>query len=245
MDDGDFYLTAPSNASLDVFPDNTLTSFKIRTVKPIDLAKYQVALTEIQYPYSWFNVRNASMQIKFPSSAVRDMEIADGKYESIEELVSTIQKSLQSAARVSDAITISWDKRKMKTIVNIRLDGYQLTFSPQLQRILGFKVPLLIKGLTISEYHTDINEGMTAIYIYSNIVRNQLVGDAMVPLLRVVPIRGTSDDVIRSEEFQHPRYLNTNKETTSVLEFYLRRDNGERVLFVFGKVILTLHFRRV
>jgi hypothetical protein len=76
MDDGDFYLTAPSNASLDVFPDNTLTSFKIRTVKPIDLAKYQVALTEIQYPYSWFNVRNASMQIKFPSSAVRDMEIA-------------------------------------------------------------------------------------------------------------------------------------------------------------------------
>ena len=77
-----------------------------------------------------------------------------------------------------------------------------------------------------SEYHTDIDEGMSAIYVYSSIVQNQLVGDSLVPLLRVVPIRGRSDELYRSEEFLHPYYLPTVNETTSELGFDLRRDDG-------------------
>ena len=85
---------------------------------------------------------------------------------------------------------------------------------------------------------------MAAIYVYSSIVQNQLVGDSLVPLLRVVPIRGARDELYRSEEFLHPYHLPTVNETTAELRFYLRRDDGTPISFKTGKVVLTLHFRR-
>jgi len=45
-----FYVTLFSNASKEVFPDNTLTAFTVHLAHPIDLgADWEVGLTELSY----------------------------------------------------------------------------------------------------------------------------------------------------------------------------------------------------
>ena len=53
-----FYLTLPSNSSMDYFPDNTLTHFTTRLPQMIDLdGSWEIGLAEIQYPHSWHNIK--------------------------------------------------------------------------------------------------------------------------------------------------------------------------------------------
>ena len=53
-----FYLTLPSNNSMDYFPDNTLTHFTTRLPQMKDLDRsWEIGLAEIQYPYSWYNIK--------------------------------------------------------------------------------------------------------------------------------------------------------------------------------------------
>ena len=52
-----FYLMLPSDASMNVFPNNTLSSYITRLPRPIELpGRWEVGLVEIQYPHTWFNV---------------------------------------------------------------------------------------------------------------------------------------------------------------------------------------------
>ena len=53
----DFYLTLPSNSSMDYFPDNTMTRYTTKLPKRIQLeGDWEVGLAEIQYTRLWFNI---------------------------------------------------------------------------------------------------------------------------------------------------------------------------------------------
>ena len=48
----------PSNSSLDKFPNNTLTEYRVGLPQTINLeGDWEVALTEVHYPQSWNNVQ--------------------------------------------------------------------------------------------------------------------------------------------------------------------------------------------
>ena len=52
MSDQGFYLPCPSNASMDIFKENTLSSFTVNLPQPLVLKnEYDVGLAEIQYPH--------------------------------------------------------------------------------------------------------------------------------------------------------------------------------------------------
>ena len=54
---GDFYVTLPSDASMDVFPNNAVTSYNTRLARALNLeGEWEVALTEITYSTTWTNV---------------------------------------------------------------------------------------------------------------------------------------------------------------------------------------------
>ena len=54
-----FYLHLPSNSSLDKFPNNTLTEYRVGLPQTINLTgEWEVALTESHYPRSWNNVQD-------------------------------------------------------------------------------------------------------------------------------------------------------------------------------------------
>ncbi|CAF1137833.1 unnamed protein product [Brachionus calyciflorus] len=49
-----FYVTLPSNSSMDLYPENTMTDFSVLLKEPIRLdVQYEVALVELTYKHSW------------------------------------------------------------------------------------------------------------------------------------------------------------------------------------------------
>ena len=66
-----FYLTIPSNSSLHLYPNNTLTHFTTQLAKDIDLqGQWEVGLSEIQYPHTWHNMSDNEGWINFENSPV-------------------------------------------------------------------------------------------------------------------------------------------------------------------------------
>ncbi|KAJ8042584.1 hypothetical protein HOLleu_09369 [Holothuria leucospilota] len=56
-----FYVTLPSNSSPEVYPDNTLTHFRVKLPQPITLeGQWEVGLAEIVYPHQWYNLDEES-----------------------------------------------------------------------------------------------------------------------------------------------------------------------------------------
>ena len=97
----DFYLTLPSNASTKVHPDNTLARYITDLPQRISLSgKWECGLTEIQYPQSWYNVReddtwfflNEVDPVGFTPSA----KIAAGYCHSGTILLSHVNKALKN-----------------------------------------------------------------------------------------------------------------------------------------------------
>lgn len=55
----EFYVTLPSNASMDYFPQNTQSSYRTKLISPLLLkGEWEVGLSEIFIPRNWFNVGN-------------------------------------------------------------------------------------------------------------------------------------------------------------------------------------------
>jgi hypothetical protein len=56
--------------------------------------------------------------------------------------------------------------------------------------VLGFDQDTFIEKKTSSPYAADINGGFSPMYVYTDLVDAQFVGDVKVPLLRIVSIEG-------------------------------------------------------
>jgi hypothetical protein len=61
-----FPLTLPSNASLDVFPDNKTTEYRVKLPQPVELdGNWEVGLYSIFYPNTWYTLRNLIVDTHF------------------------------------------------------------------------------------------------------------------------------------------------------------------------------------
>ena len=60
-----FYLTLPSNSSMQYFPNNTLSNYITKLSNIVELhVKYEVGLVEIIYPINWKLRHNGNIIIK-------------------------------------------------------------------------------------------------------------------------------------------------------------------------------------
>ena len=65
-----FYVTLPSNGSMNVFPGNTVTEYKNKLPRPLHLdGEWEVGLIECTYPYSWFQICNETSKFYFKELA--------------------------------------------------------------------------------------------------------------------------------------------------------------------------------
>ena len=91
----------------------------------------------------------------------------------------------------------------------------------------------------------DVNNGFYGMYVYCDIVQNQLVGYVSAPLLRVVPLQmyGVTQGDMIVHTFNTPHYVPVKTKHFEVIHVDIRKDNGENVPFQHGKVTIALHFR--
>ena len=81
------------------------------------------------------------------------------------------------------------------------------------------------------------------IYIYSNVVASQLVGDVRANLLRVIVPKGSHGELI-SENFVHLLYNDVRVKSFNTIKILFRGHTGRPIPFSGGVVEVTLHFRK-
>jgi hypothetical protein len=88
-------------------------------------------------------------------------------------------------------------------------------------------------------FPADIHAGFHNIFVYTDIISYQRVGDSCVPLLRTVHIDGKDGDIV-TVNYDKPHYVPISKKYIVV---ELKTDQNENISFTFGKTIVKLHFR--
>lgn len=289
-----FFIMLPSNASMNLYPDNKTSKFKINLPNTLnlDMAKWEVGLSEFQFQHSWYNVRegrnkvvkqflklntkemNRLFQISHLPAAdkkgekektrkrtapsaeklidvsmqySRDIVIPPGHYSSVNEIIK--QLILNDSTKAWRKIDYTYDTLSGRSAVilpkrcRLNLNGSDV------ERCLGFNENTVLenkgnKKLTLSSFSLASTENMyKAIYVYTDIIENQFVGDVRVPLLRVVPVTSQYGDIC-CIKYDKPYFIPLSRSNIQTIEVNLMDDTGNLISFEAGKSIITLQFRR-
>lgn len=273
MDNRDnFFIILPSNVIADEYPGNTSSHYFTPLPKPLVLepGRWEVALVGISYPFSWLNVIEPWNKIVFlnyityngedeeniKKELVVGNDILNGyDYEQHKKVVPTafysdrqLLEKIESLRPDSYSSRFTVDKTSNK--VTISLHGKEgIVFDKYFAELLGFgdNITLINRGFGEVSYEAtrpvDLNPTLHAMYIYSNIVQDTLVGNVYCPLLRIVHVTGKYHAHV-DKTFINPFYIDVSPKTISAIEVSLRDDQGTLINFLTGKVILKLHFRK-
>ena len=121
-----FYLHLPSNASLNKFPTNTLTEYRVCLPQTISLTgDWEVALTEIHYPHSWSNVQGNFENRFYLCNQELDgvwesLIVPPGYYSSAADLITKINEVINANSRFKDELQLSFDTLNRKVTLQLQ-----------------------------------------------------------------------------------------------------------------------------
>jgi hypothetical protein len=92
----------------------------------------------------------------------------------------------------------------------------------------------------------DVTRGVNSLYVYYPLVEPRMVGDAQVPLLRIVPVAGRDVEMMTSA-FDHIQYCPLVLRRFQTVEIDIRDDTGVKIpfreqypYFVYAYVVPTV-----
>ena len=133
------------------------------------------------------------------------------------------------------------------------------SFSPAVTSILGFEDTKDRKtwsaefhmqnvGTFTGKHVADLNRGIHSLYVYCDIMEPCPVGDTRVPLLRIVPLKETSNNSTSTmqctQTFSHVHYHILRHRYITEVEIDIKDSMGRPVPFERGELMVTLHLRR-
>ena len=120
-------------------------------------------------------------------------------------------------------------------------EGKRIILSEKLKQVLGLQNRFLDAGVHAPNARglKGINS-IDSVFIYSDIVENQRVGNTHVPLIRSVRYRKGQTSYV----FNPPFYLNIARGNIQTIEVELRTSKGIKIKFGEGETIAVLHFKR-
>jgi hypothetical protein len=269
-----FYVDLPSNVALDMYPSNTPAHYVTPLHKALYLpGQWEVALVEVQIPQSWDNIMDANNSFtqmrqlktgdKFDTPGkvlqqpdgrhtmhLREAKIQNGLYLTMETLVEAMNNALDP--RMQKILQFHFNTHKQRIYIFCKEADGHIVFTKNdtmLANMLGISdidKPLPAEGLStyIGKYKADLSMGNSSVYIYSNIIHAQHVGNTLAPLLRIIPVDNISNGHIH-QVFNTPYYIPVSRSNIDTIEIDLRTDMGDRIVFEAGKVMCKLHFRQV
>ena len=255
-----FSIVLPSNSSMDLFPNNKTSSFKVNLPNNLELdsAKWEVALSEIQFEHTWYNIRNGKNVIfKEMKNVSHEKEtvgirtkitIPPGYYSSVDDILMELDKN--DNTQEMRRIHYEFNKLSRRTLITLPSETILDMNGSDIARCLGFNMNELLnnvfnkKSVIIESNFLASTENMyRSIYVYLDIIKNQYVGHVKVPLLRIIPITSKYGDV-SCIKYDKPHFISLNRSNIQTIEINLKDDTGEFISFEAGKAIVTLVFRR-
>ena len=137
MNDQHFYLTLPSNSSVDYFGKQHPNSYKTKLEHNIavDPELWEVGLVELDYPRSWNNVPKCVFRVTYPLeptsreavlagsyTVLVNVRFGGSRYVSGRQLVRDLHASVQENAleRDVDAISLEYDEIGNRVIISVK-----------------------------------------------------------------------------------------------------------------------------
>ena len=164
-----------------------------------------------------------------------------GHYSSVEDALQNRKELVDDKNRYTDDVRFSYDNLSKKVTVYLK-NNAQVSLN-DLAYMLGFTPNQIISKTTTGDRQVDLEYGFHDLFLYCDLIQSQYVGDALVPLLRIVPVEGEVGQRV-SKSFVRPQYVPVSRKQFETIEVNIKRDTGESVPFEFGRVLLTLHFRQ-
>ena len=94
--ESEFYVTLPSNSSMQYFPDNKTSNFltKLPRTQQQD-GEWEVGLAEIDYPHTWYNMHEGknAVEIYVPDKWFQEISIQPGYYETVQDVIDALLKA--------------------------------------------------------------------------------------------------------------------------------------------------------
>lgn len=252
-----FYLTLPSNSSMNYYPNNMVTNYTTHLPSTVDLSdgEWEVALAEAHYPFSFLTVGEGTyiklvlgMRDSKGGLAVVDkllIKVEPGNYSSTEELVHAINNHPQMK---SNLCAFSYDERSSRVELMSTSSAVQsLKLSPSLALQFGYEVDTDIVKRHRSVRPANLFAGLPShMYVYCDLVEPQLVGDAVAPLLKIlnIDIRNYTYGANTTVYIIDPHYVPVIKTSFESVEIDLRDNQGRHLPFHFGTTCMKLHFRK-
>jgi hypothetical protein len=128
--------------------------------------------------------------------------------------------------------------------IDMKVKKYcQVIISPLMQSVLGFRQAIFPAGVYVSEWVANVKKGLNSLYVYCPLVEWRMVGNAQVPLLRIVPVEGRNGEMI-TRVFDPIQFCPMLQKRLQTVEIDFRDDTGSIVPFERGRVVVILHCRK-
>ena len=162
-----FTIELVSNASGELFPDNTLSSFTNFLPEQLNFeGQWEVAISEISYPSMYQNITEGKFKFfdKKLSKSTSTYNLEPGLYTSVTDIVKAMNRLIQERNNHNENfITVKVSRRTQKVVIMLASDTSGLAFcSTDLGHIFGnnvgneFGVLMMGKGPHEPEFAYDI-----------------------------------------------------------------------------------------
>ena len=248
MDRQHFYVTLPCDSSLNFYPDNEPSSFKVKLAKPLHLrGEWEVGLSALTYTHSFSNVWEGKTSVWYsegtPTNFIRRYDVSKGYYKTGKDLLDEIRRGMNELGRRNISMRIHPITRKclidFSNKAHCNLNGH-------LAGLLGFPgvEMLTVEKSMKSILPVDVNRHMHAFYIYTDLIEPSLVGHDYVPLLRICEVPHKKVGEVEYKDYTLPEYYPLKCKDVETIEMNINWSTGEKVHFEGGTVIVKLHFRK-
>lgn len=249
-------MVLPSNASPKIYPENKTSHFKIQLSERVELCnEWEVALLELHYPNTIEEVSQGdnSIHVNFSDGKRKDFFIKPGHYITKENLLFALHEALTSIEELPEG-------KGRTSIVELTQEGYILfhpfqnapdgsyLFSPRLAIQLGLLHPGPYSTNTelFGTYPVDTSLGVAPqLYVYLDIIEDQIVGDTRAPLLRTIPVETRKAyGGMTTYRCDPPIYFKLKTKSFDAVEAHIRTHTGKFAPFDHGTSTLLCHFRQ-
>ena len=252
-----------SNASAQVFPDNTVSSFTNFLPEQLNLdGQWEVAISEISYPSMYRNVTEGKFTFfdKKLSKSSEFYNLEPGLYPSITDIVEAMNTLFRERHNQSEScITVKVSRKTQKVEIYLAKEGSGLAFfSTDLGHFFGstvgneFGVMLRGKGPHKPEFAYDIVR-IHSLMTYIDLIEYNIVDDTKTPLLRCFPFisKLNARDIKTTGQYMIYQTFSNQQIRPLLKNFFhrnhidLRDTSGEKIPFVsVGITRLVLMLKR-
>lgn len=258
-----FYVTLPSNTE----KEGTASNFRVKLPNKLKLeGDWEVGLAEIIYPYSWYNVTNRDQDnmiyvklsnINGKKHIFDKLYILPGYYDSVLALVKAINDAIEekSIYKIDEKVLAKYNYDESKRKIYVTVDPDHIDFimlSPRMREMMGFGEDNY--GYQKKSHHVypqtynairppDLSSHIETLYVYCDIIENQIIGNMLAPLIRIVDVNGDFGQTI-NKNFDNPHYVPLLTKDINFIEINIKNDMNNLIIYEFGKVVVKLHFRK-